>query len=32
MNGDQSDQGRQLLMDPHAIHLYRVRLYHYPAH
>ena len=31
MNGDQSDQGRELLMDPHAIHLYRVRLYRYPA-
>jgi hypothetical protein len=30
MNGDQSDQGRELLMDPHAIHLYRVRLYSYP--
>lgn len=32
MNGDQSDQGRELLMDPHAIHLYRVRLYSYPPH
>ena len=32
MNGDQSDQGRALLMDAHAIHLYRVRLYDYPAH
>jgi len=30
MNGDQSDQGRGLLMDAHAIHLYRVRLYSYP--
>jgi hypothetical protein len=30
MNGDQSDQGRGLLMDAHAIHLYRVRLYDYP--
>ena len=30
MNGDQSDQGRGLLMDPHTIHLYRVRLYTYP--
>ncbi|HUN72577.1 MAG TPA: DUF5597 domain-containing protein [Steroidobacteraceae bacterium] len=30
MNGDQSDQGRQLLMDAHRIHLYRVRLYSYP--
>ncbi|MGH8200253.1 MAG: DUF5597 domain-containing protein [Steroidobacteraceae bacterium] len=32
MNGDQSDQGRELLLDAHAMHLYRVRLYHYPAH
>lgn len=31
MNGDQSDQGRELLMDPDAIHLYRVSLYRYPA-
>ena len=30
MNGDQSDQGRGLLLDAHAIHLYRVRLYSYP--
>ncbi|MGH8295234.1 MAG: DUF5597 domain-containing protein [Steroidobacteraceae bacterium] len=30
MNGDQSNQGRQLLMDPHTIHLYRVSLYSYP--
>ena len=30
MNGDQSDQGRELLMDPHAVHLYRVSLYSYP--
>lgn len=30
MNGDQTDQGRQLLMDPHAMQLYRVRLYSYP--
>lgn len=29
MNGDQSDQGRGLIMDAHAIHLYRVRLYTY---
>jgi hypothetical protein len=29
MNGDQSDQGRELLMDAHTIHLYRVRLYSY---
>jgi hypothetical protein len=27
MNGDQSDQGRGLIMDAHTIHLYRVRLY-----
>jgi Domain of unknown function (DUF5597) len=27
LNGDQSDQGRQLLMDAHTIELYRVRLY-----
>lgn len=32
MNGDQSDQGRELLLDPHTIHLYRVRLYSYPPH
>jgi hypothetical protein len=32
MNGDQSDQGRKLLMDPHVIHLYRVKLYSYPGH
>jgi hypothetical protein len=31
MNGDQTDQGRSLLMDAHAIHLYRVRLYSYPG-
>jgi uncharacterized protein DUF5597/glycosyl hydrolase family 42 (putative beta-galactosidase) len=31
MNGDQSDQGRELLMDAHTIHLYRVRLYSYPG-
>jgi len=30
MNGDQSDQGRQLLMDPRAMHLYRLSLYAYP--
>jgi hypothetical protein len=30
MNGDQSDQGRELLLDPHAIHLYHVRLHSYP--
>ena len=27
LNGDQSDQGRGLLMDAHTPHLYRVRLY-----
>lgn len=30
LNGDQSDQGRQLLMAPHEMHVYRVRLYAYP--
>lgn len=30
LNGDQSDQGRQLLMAPHEIDVYRVRLYAYP--
>ncbi len=30
LNGDQSNQGRELLMDPHTIRLYRVRLYSYP--
>jgi Domain of unknown function (DUF5597)/Beta-galactosidase len=30
LNGDQSNQGRGLLMDPHTIGLYRVRLYSYP--
>jgi hypothetical protein len=29
MNGDQSDPGRELLMDAHGVHLYRVRLYSY---
>lgn len=29
LNGDQSNQGRQLLMDAHAFHVYRVRLYTY---
>jgi hypothetical protein len=32
MNGDQSDQGRELLMEAHAMRLYRVRLYTYPGH
>lgn len=27
LNGDQTNQGRQLLMDPHRPHIYRVRLY-----
>ena len=27
LNGDQSNQGRQLIMDPHEIRTYRVRLY-----
>ena len=31
LNGDQSNQGRQLLMDPHAFQVYRVRLYTYPG-
>jgi len=30
LNGDQSNQGRELLLDAHAIHLYRVGLYSYP--
>jgi hypothetical protein len=30
LNGDQSNQGRGLIMDPHTVHLYRVRLYSYP--
>jgi hypothetical protein len=30
LNGDQSNQGRQLQMHPHEIHIYRVRLYSYP--
>jgi len=30
LNGDQSNQGRGLLMDPHTIRLYRVTLYSYP--
>jgi beta-galactosidase GanA len=28
-NGDQSNQGRQLSLDPHQRHIYRVRLYSY---
>lgn len=27
LNGDQSNQGRQLSMDPHAVEIYRIRLY-----
>ena len=27
LNGDQSNQGRQLSMDPHRMHIYRVALY-----
>ena len=27
LNGDQTNQGRQLLLDPHRQHVYRVRLY-----
>ena len=27
LNGDQSNQGRQLTMDPRKIRIYRVRLY-----
>lgn len=30
LNGDQSDQGRSLLMDAEAVHVYRVTLYAYP--
>jgi beta-galactosidase GanA len=29
LNGDQSDQGRQLMLDPHTFHVYRLRLYTY---
>ena len=32
LNGDQSDQGRALLMDAHQVRLYRVHLYAYPSH
>ena len=27
LNGDQTNQGRQLQLDPHRMHIYRVRLY-----
>jgi beta-galactosidase GanA len=30
LNGDQTNQGRQLLLDPHRPHIYRVRLYSIP--
>jgi Domain of unknown function (DUF5597)/Beta-galactosidase len=30
LNGDQTNQGRELLMDAHTMQLYRVRLYSYP--
>ena len=30
LNGDQSDQGRRLLLNPRAFHVYRVRLYTAP--
>jgi hypothetical protein len=32
LNGDQSDQGRELLMDPHKFRIYRVRLFTYTRH
>jgi beta-galactosidase GanA len=32
LNGDQSDQGRELLMDPHEFRIYRVRLLTYAKH
>jgi beta-galactosidase GanA len=31
LNGDQTNQGRQLPMDPHRPHIYRVRLYTIPT-
>ena len=30
LNGDQSNQGRQLQMDAHEMRVYRVKLYSYP--
>jgi beta-galactosidase GanA len=30
LNGDQSNQGRQLQMDAHEVRVYRVKLYNYP--
>ena len=32
LNGDQSNQGRELLMDPHEFRIYRVRLLTYTTH
>lgn len=32
LNGDQTNQGRQLLLDPHRPHIYRVRLYSISSH
>ena len=31
LNGDQTNQGRQLLMSAHEVHVYRVKLYNYGA-
>jgi beta-galactosidase GanA len=27
LNGDQTNQGRQVMLDPHRVQIYRVRLY-----
>jgi hypothetical protein len=32
LNGDQSDQGRELLMDSHDFRIYRIRLFTYTSH
>jgi len=32
LNGNQTNQGRGLLMSPHTAHLHRVRLYSIPGH
>jgi hypothetical protein len=32
LNGDQSDQGRELLMDSHKFRIYKVRLFTYTRH
>lgn len=32
LNGDQNNQGRQLQMDPHQVHIYRVELYAIDRH